>query len=116
MRPNNWKISQTCTAAPLLSTGRRRYGTNACLRNRPKRMRLSSRGPCGSRATGKRGNWLNKSRRHAVPLSKVQIEILRLLAANRDPESYVAGAAALNREAPRYSGDIDVFHGREERV
>jgi hypothetical protein len=51
-----------------------------------------------------------------VPLSKIQIDILRLLAANRDPESYVAGAAALNRDAPRYSGDIDIFHGREERV
>jgi len=51
-----------------------------------------------------------------VPLSKIQTDILRLLAAHRDPESYVAGAAALNRDAPRYSGDIDIFHGREERV
>ena len=34
----------------------------------------------------------------------------------RDPESYVAGATPLNRDAPRYSGDIDVFHDREERV
>jgi len=51
-----------------------------------------------------------------VPLSKIQSDILRLLAAHRDPESYIAGAAALNRDAPRYSGDIDIFHGREERV
>jgi hypothetical protein len=51
-----------------------------------------------------------------VPLSKIQTDILRLLAEHRDPESYVAGAAALNRNAPRYSGDIDIFHGREERV
>ena len=51
-----------------------------------------------------------------MPLSRIQIDILRLVAANRDPESYVAGAAALNRDAPRYSGDIDIFHGREERV
>lgn len=51
-----------------------------------------------------------------MPLSKTQTDILRLLAAHRDPESYVAGAAALNRDAPRYSGDIDVFHGREERA
>jgi hypothetical protein len=51
-----------------------------------------------------------------VSLSKTQTDILRLLAAHRDPESYVAGAAALNRDAPRYSGDIDVFHSREERV
>jgi hypothetical protein len=51
-----------------------------------------------------------------VPLSKIQTDILRLLAAHRDPESYVAGASALNRDAPRYSGDIDVFHSREERA
>jgi hypothetical protein len=51
-----------------------------------------------------------------VPLSKIQTEILRLLAAHRDPESYVAGASPLNRDAPRISADIDVFHDREERV
>jgi hypothetical protein len=51
-----------------------------------------------------------------VPLSKTQADILRLLASHRDPESYVAGATPLNRTAPRYSSDIDVFHDREERV
>jgi hypothetical protein len=51
-----------------------------------------------------------------VPLSKLQSEILRLLAAHRDPESYVGGSTPLNRNTPRYSGDIDVFHDREERV
>jgi hypothetical protein len=51
-----------------------------------------------------------------VPLSKIQIEILRLLASHRDPESYVAGSTPLNRDAPRYSAHIDVFHDREERV
>ena len=51
-----------------------------------------------------------------MPLTKIQIEVLRLLASHRDPESYVAGATPLNRDAPRYSGDIDVFHDREERV
>ncbi|MDQ2776573.1 MAG: hypothetical protein M3Y57_16895 [Acidobacteriota bacterium] len=51
-----------------------------------------------------------------MPLSKIQTDILRLLAAHRDPESYVAGSSPLNRDAPRYSGDIDVFHDREERV
>jgi hypothetical protein len=40
-----------------------------------------------------------------VPLSKIQIEVLRLLASHRDPESYVAGATPLNRDAPRYSRD-----------
>jgi hypothetical protein len=51
-----------------------------------------------------------------VPLSKIQSDILRLLASHRDPESYVAGSTPLNWDAPRYSGDIDIFHDREERV
>jgi hypothetical protein len=51
-----------------------------------------------------------------MPLTRIQTEILKLLASQRDPESYVAGSTPLNREAPRYSGDIDVFHDREERV
>ena len=51
-----------------------------------------------------------------MPLSKLQSEILRLLAKHRDPESYVGGSTPLNRNAPRYSGDIDIFHDREERV
>ena len=51
-----------------------------------------------------------------MPLSKLQSDILRILASQRDPESYVAGATPLNRDAVRYSGDIDVFHDREERV
>jgi len=51
-----------------------------------------------------------------VPLARIQTEILNLLASHRDPESYVAGSTPLNRDAPRYSGDIDAFHDREERV
>lgn len=51
-----------------------------------------------------------------MPLSKIQTGVLRLLASHRDPESYVAGATPLNRNAPRYSGDSDVFHDRVERV
>jgi len=51
-----------------------------------------------------------------VPLTKIQTDVLRLLAAQRDPESYVAGATPLNRDASRYSEDIDIFHDREERV
>jgi hypothetical protein len=46
----------------------------------------------------------------------LQSAILRLLAAHRDPESYVAGSTFLIRQGPRYSGDIDIFHDREERV
>jgi hypothetical protein len=51
-----------------------------------------------------------------VPLFKLQTEILRLLAEHRSPESYVAGATALNQNGPRYSGDIGIFHDREEAV
>ena len=51
-----------------------------------------------------------------MPLTNFQSRILRLLAAHRDPESYVAGSTPLNRDWPRFSEDIDIFHDREERV
>lgn len=51
-----------------------------------------------------------------MPLSDIQTAVLRLLAAHRDPESYVAGAVPLNRNSPRFSADIDVFHDRQDRV
>jgi hypothetical protein len=51
-----------------------------------------------------------------VPLTKIQADILRLIAANRDPESYVGGSTPLNRTTSRFSGDIDIFHDREARV
>jgi hypothetical protein len=44
-----------------------------------------------------------------VPLSKLQSGILLLLAAHRDPASYVAGSTYLTRSGPRISGDIDIF-------
>jgi hypothetical protein len=56
------------------------------------------------------------SSRLAVPLSRIQAEILRLLAAHRTPESYVAGASAINQDGPRFSADIDIFHDREAAV
>ncbi|MBF0565724.1 MAG: hypothetical protein HQK89_10810 [Nitrospirae bacterium] len=51
-----------------------------------------------------------------MPLDKIQTKILCLLATHRDPESYVAGGTPLNKDTPRYSDDIDIFHDREERV
>lgn len=51
-----------------------------------------------------------------VPISKLQSDILRLIAAKRDPESYIAGGVPINRAGPRYSSDIDIFHDRQERV
>jgi hypothetical protein len=49
-----------------------------------------------------------------MPLTNLQIGVLRLLASHRDPGSFVAGSTPLNRNTLRYSGDIDVFHDREE--
>ena len=51
-----------------------------------------------------------------MPLSNLQRSVLQTLASQRDPESYVAGASALNQKMKRYSADIDIFHDREERV
>jgi hypothetical protein len=51
-----------------------------------------------------------------MPLNKLQREILNLLSSERDPESFIGGSTPINRNTLRYSGDIDVFHDREERV
>jgi len=51
-----------------------------------------------------------------VPLTRLQSELLRLLAGQRDPESYVAGSSFLTSRGARFSGDIDIFHDREEGV
>lgn len=47
-----------------------------------------------------------------MPLGVFEQELLRLLAANRNPDSYVGGATVLNQHAasPRTSKDVDVFH------
>jgi hypothetical protein len=51
-----------------------------------------------------------------VPLSKIQSDVLKVIASRRDPESYIADGTPLNRDGPRFSEDIDVFHDREQRV
>jgi hypothetical protein len=51
-----------------------------------------------------------------VPLSSFQSRVLRLLAAHRNPESFIAGAVPLAREGARFSRDIDVFHDRENAM
>ena len=52
-----------------------------------------------------------------MPLTPFQSEVLRLLARNRSPESYVAGGIALNAgKNIRWSDDVDVFHDAEEAV
>ena len=51
-----------------------------------------------------------------MPLTRLQAYALRVLAAQRSPDSYVAGGVALNRAGPRFSGDIDIFQDSEERL
>ena len=53
-----------------------------------------------------------------MPLGDFEKSILRLLAANRNPESYVAGATVFLRreDSLRQSQDIDVFHDTAESL
>ena len=52
-----------------------------------------------------------------MPLTAFQTRLLTLLAANRSPESFVAGGIALNaRESVRGSADVDLFHDVEDAV
>ena len=51
-----------------------------------------------------------------MPLTRFQSEVLRVLAKQRSPDSYVAGGVAINRDGPRLSRDIDIFQDSEERV
>jgi nucleotidyltransferase AbiEii toxin of type IV toxin-antitoxin system len=51
-----------------------------------------------------------------MPLSKYQSEVLRTLAAQRSPDSYIAGGVPINRAGPRFSRDIDIFHDSEDRL
>jgi hypothetical protein len=51
-----------------------------------------------------------------VPLTKLQSHVLRVLAAGRSPDSYIAGGVAINRDGPRFSGDIDIFQDSENRL
>jgi len=67
-------------------------------------------------AAWKADGWRRTSKGFAVPLTRLQTYALRVLAAQRSPDSYVAGGVALNRAGPRYSGDIDFFQDSEERL
>jgi hypothetical protein len=46
-----------------------------------------------------------------MPISDIQDKILCRIAANRSPESYLAGATVLHRasNSPRYSQDLAAF-------
>lgn len=67
-------------------------------------------------AAWKAAGWRKASKGFAVPLTKLQTHALRVLAAQRSPDSYVAGGVALNRAGPRFSADIDIFQDSEERL
>jgi hypothetical protein len=53
-----------------------------------------------------------------MPLGDFEREVLRLLAANRNPHSFVGGAAVLHQapESLRSSRDVDVFHDTAESL
>lgn len=51
-----------------------------------------------------------------MPLSNFQRDILKIIAANRTPESYVAGGAPITAISERQSGDFDIFHDRPALV
>jgi hypothetical protein len=51
-----------------------------------------------------------------MALSKLQSDILRVLAKNRSETSYLAGGLMLNRNWQRRSDDIDIFHDTDEEV
>lgn len=51
-----------------------------------------------------------------MALSRLQSDILRLLASNRSESSYRAGGLMLNKDWQRRSDDIDIFHDTDEEV
>ena len=53
-----------------------------------------------------------------MPLTRMHAELLALIAANRNPDSYVAGATVLHiaEDTPRFSDDLDLFHDLEDSV
>lgn len=48
-----------------------------------------------------------------MPLTRIQTDVLSILAGRRSPKSYVGGGTPLNRAGPRTSDDIDIFQGPE---
>src|SRR5271166_1197189 len=117
MNQKSRRTSPRSTGGRLRTSGQAPFGVAVPCPIRPRRTRWRLPAACALKATCAHAYWPNGLRkRAAMPLVKIQSDILRLLAAHRDPESYVAGSTPLNVNAPRFSGDIDVFHDREERV
>ena len=49
-------------------------------------------------------------------LTKFQKGVLASIAGNRSESSYVAGGVVLNKDWPRVSDDIDIFHDTDEEI
>ena len=49
-----------------------------------------------------------------MPITSFQSQVLRTLAAQRSPDSYIAGGIAINRNGPRFS--CDIFHDSSDRL
>ena len=60
--------------------------------------------------------WPSASKSFAVPISNFQSGVLKALAAQRSPDSYIAGGVPINRTGPRFSADVDIFHDSENRL
>ncbi len=53
-----------------------------------------------------------------MPITAFQYHVLQLLKAHRNPESYIAGGTAIQRDPDslRFSQDIDIFHDADQAV
>ena len=64
------------------------------------------------------GGGISTSCHQRMPLSPLQIDVLKLIAANRSEASHFAGGVVLDAppDAPRFSHDFDIFHEAEIEV
>lgn len=51
-----------------------------------------------------------------MSLSSLQKDVLRCIASNRSQSSYFAGGLVLNKDWPRRSDDVDIFHDTDEEI
>ncbi len=53
-----------------------------------------------------------------MPIGAFEAEVLRVIAAHRNPDSYLGGATVLHQapDSPRASRDLDVFHDTTESL
>lgn len=51
-----------------------------------------------------------------MALTAVQRDVMKCIASNRSQTSYLAGGVVLNRDWPRQSDDIDIFHDTDEEI